>query len=173
VALPFKWISVLQFLWTLKDLLNQTERALTDLQIGVIIHIQINGGRSACINYWGMSLFNLLGNVYAKRIQKRCCELIDLKLHDIQADIRPSWSLTYQVFRSPAKFWKNVEWCQRRLHMSFWSRERIQPGFSWKSAVSVAGVRSWRPLVTELHHKRGSGTPIRVCAVATALHCLF
>jgi len=46
----------------------------------------------------GVSLFSLLGKVYAKCLEKRCREIIEPKLDDAQGGFRPGRSTTGLIF---------------------------------------------------------------------------
>ena len=55
----------------------------------------------------GISLLSLLGQVYAKCLEKRCREIIEPKLGDTQCGFRPGRSTTDQISLS-SKFSRNL-----------------------------------------------------------------
>ena len=73
-------------------------RAPRDWQTGVVILIHKKGDRSECTNYRGIFLLSLPGKVYAKCLQKRCYEIIELQLDNAQCGFRPGRSTAYQIF---------------------------------------------------------------------------
>jgi len=104
--------------------------ALKHGQTGVIIPVRKNGDRSEYINYRGISLLNLPRKVHAKCFEKRCREIMEPKVDDVQRDfcpyrIRPDQLYTFQ------QIFKNILGiCQRRLHMFCRPRESTRPGSS-------------------------------------------
>jgi len=57
-----------------------------------------------------MSLFNLPGKVYLKRLEKRYYEIIELKLDDTQSGFRPGRITTGQIFTLQPNFLKILEY---------------------------------------------------------------
>ena len=64
---------------------------------------------STSANYRGISLLSLPGKVYAKCLERKCREIVESKLEDVQCGFRPGRSTTDQIFTLKQifeKFWE-------------------------------------------------------------------
>jgi len=75
------------------------------LQLGKTISTHKKGDRCESINFPGISLLSLPGNVYPKCFEK-CREIIELKLDDTQWGFRPGRTL--RKFSISCKFLRNL-----------------------------------------------------------------
>jgi len=64
----------------------------------VIIHRLKKGDRTKCTSYWGILFFSLPEKIYTKCLEKRCREIFEPKLDDVQCGFRPGRSTTDQIF---------------------------------------------------------------------------
>ena len=62
------------------------------------MRIGIYGDRKQCTNYRGISLFSLPGKVFAKRLERKCREILESKLEDGQCGFRLGCSTADQIF---------------------------------------------------------------------------
>ena len=86
-------------------------------------------------------------NIYvAECRENRRREIFESNLNETQCGFRPVRSNTDPISIS-SKILRNLEICQRRLHILCRPRESIRPGSLWKALGSVAWVRRWRPLM--------------------------
>ena len=69
-----------------------------DWQTGVIIPIFKKGDRKQCTNYRGISPLSLPGKVCAKCLERKCREIVESKLKDVQCSFRAGRSTTDQIF---------------------------------------------------------------------------
>ena len=80
-----------------------------DWQAGVIISMFKKGNCKQCTNYRGISLLSLPGKVYVKCLERKCREIVELKLEDGQSGFRPGCSTTDQIFTLKQIFEKSWE----------------------------------------------------------------
>ena len=120
-------------------------RAWNDWQTGLINPIHKNGDRSECTNYRGISLLSRPGKVYAKCYEKRCREIIEPKLDDIQCGFRLSCSTTDQMFPLRQIFWKLGRTSNPSTFILSTSR-KYTTVFLGETLESVAGVWCWSVL---------------------------
>ncbi len=76
----------------------KTGKAPADWQTGVVVPIFKNGDQRDCSNYRGITLLSLPGKVFARIIERRCREIIEPKIQDIQCGFRPGRGTTDQIF---------------------------------------------------------------------------
>ena len=76
----------------------------------MIIRIYKKGDREECTNYQRLSLLRLPGNVYAKRLERKCREIVKLKLEDGQCGFHPDRSTTNQTFTLSQSFEKSSKY---------------------------------------------------------------
>ena len=76
----------------------------------MIIPIFKKGDSKQCTNYRRISLLSLPGKVYAKCLQRKCREIVELKLEDGQCGFRPGRSTTDQIFTLKQIFEKSWEY---------------------------------------------------------------
>jgi len=69
-----------------------------ELQAGVIISIFKKGNRRQYTNYRGISLLSLPGKVYAKCLERKCCDIVESKLEDGQCGFCPGRNIIDQIF---------------------------------------------------------------------------
>ena len=74
------------------------EKTQKDWQTCVIIPIYKKDDRKERTNYRGISLISLPGKVYAKYLEIKFREIVELKLKDGQCGFRPGHSITDQIF---------------------------------------------------------------------------
>jgi len=119
-----------------------------DWQTALIIPIHKKEDRRECINYRGISLHSFPGKVYAKSLEKRCREIIELKLYGTTpSDFRPGRSTTNQIF-TLQQISSNLRSMPKTSTHVFSTSRKHTTGFLVKSLGRVAGVRSWQPPVT-------------------------
>ena len=63
----------------------RTGQAPKQWQTSVIIPIHKKGDKRKCTNFRGISLISVPGKVYAKCLEKKCCEIVKPKLTDAQS----------------------------------------------------------------------------------------
>ena len=83
----------------------------------------------------------------AKCLEKRCREIIESKLNDVQCGFHPGRSTTDRISLS-SKILRNLGSMLKTSSQLCRPRESIRPGSLWKALGSVAWVRCWRPPVT-------------------------
>ena len=90
--LGVRWlIHVFQVAW-------KTGKVTKQWQISVLIPIHKKGDTRKCTNYRGISLLSLSGKVYAKCLEKRCREIVEPQLRNVQCGFRPGRSTMGQNF---------------------------------------------------------------------------
>ena len=78
-----RWLTkVCQVAWKLR-------KTSKNWKTGVIPIYKKDEGKE-CTNYRGISLRSLSGKVYAKCLEKKCREIVESKLEDLQCDFRPA-----------------------------------------------------------------------------------
>ena len=61
---------------------------------------------------WGISLISVPGKVYAKCLEKKCREIVEPKLTDVQCGFRPGRSTMDQIFALQQIFEKSWEYAK-------------------------------------------------------------
>ena len=98
------WLTrVCQVAWKL----GKTPR---DWQTGVIIPIFKKGDPMQRTNYRGKSPLSLPDKVYAKCLERKCLEIVESKLEDVQCGFRPGRCTTDQIFTLKQIFEKSWEY---------------------------------------------------------------
>ena len=99
-----RWLTrVCQVAWNL----GKTPK---DWQTGVIIPIHKKGDRKDYTSYRRISLLSFTEKVYAKRLEKKCREIVESKLEDDQCVFCPGRSTTDQIFTLTQIFEKSWEY---------------------------------------------------------------
>ena len=93
-----------------------TGQAPKQWHTSVIIPIHKKGDKRKCNNYRGISLISVQGKVYAKCLEKKCCEIVEHKLTDAQCGFRPGQSTMdqialQQIFEKSWEYAKEVNAC--------------------------------------------------------------
>ena len=81
-----------------------------DWQTGVIILIFKKGDRKQWMNYRGILLLRLPGNVYAKCLERKCPKIVEPKLEDGKCGFRLGCTTTDQIFTLKQMFEKYWEY---------------------------------------------------------------
>ena len=76
----------------------RTGHAPKQRQTSVIKPVHKKGDKRKCTSYWGIFLISVLGKVYAKCLEKKCCEIVEPKLMDAQRGFCPGRSTMDQIF---------------------------------------------------------------------------
>ena len=79
----------------------------------MIIPIHKKGDNRKCTNYRGISLISVLGKVYPKCLEKKCCEIVEPKLKDAQCGFCPGQSTMDQIFALQQIFEKSWEYAEK------------------------------------------------------------
>ena len=101
-----------------------------DWQTGVIIPIFRKGDSKQCTNHRGISILSLPGKVYAKYLERKCREIVELKLEDDQCSFLPGHSTTDQIFTLKQIFEKSWE-CDKNLFECFVDLEKAYDQVPW------------------------------------------
>ena len=94
-----------------------------DWQTGVNISIFKKGDRKQFTNYRGISLLSLKRKAHAKRIERKCREIVESKLEDDLCVFCPGRSTTDQIFSPKQIFEKSWEY-GKDLFVSFAGLEK-------------------------------------------------
>ena len=76
----------------------RTGQAPKQWQTSVILPTHKKGDKRKCANYRGISLISVPGKVCAKCSEKKCREIVQLKLTNAQCDFRPGRSTMDQIY---------------------------------------------------------------------------
>ena len=78
----------------------------------MLIPIHKKGDKKKCTNYRGISLLSLPKKVYAKCLEKRCCEIVKPELQDTQCGFCPGRSTINWIFALQLVFEKSWEYAK-------------------------------------------------------------
>ena len=76
----------------------RTAQAPKQWQASVIKPIHKKGDKRKCTSYRGISFISVSGMVYAKSLEKKCCEIVEPKLMDAQCGFHLGRSTMDQIF---------------------------------------------------------------------------
>ena len=79
---------------------------------GVDTYSQKKRDKKKCANYRDISLLSLAEKVYAKCLEKRCCEIVEPQLQDAQYGFRSCRSTMDQIFALQQVFKKSWEYAK-------------------------------------------------------------
>ena len=90
----------------------RTGHALKQWQSSAIILIHMKGDKRKCTNYRSISLISVPSKTHAKCLEKKCLEIVELKLTDAQCGFRPGRSTIDQIFALQQIFEKTLEYAK-------------------------------------------------------------
>ena len=90
----------------------RTGQAPKQWQTSVIIPIRKKGDKRKCTNYRGIFLISVPGKIYAKCTEKKCCEIVELKLTDAQCGFCFGQNTIDQMFALQEIFEKSWEFAK-------------------------------------------------------------
>ena len=106
ILFGFRWLT------RICKVVRSTGEAPKQWQTSVIIPIHKKGDKRKCTNYRGISLISVPGKVYAKCLEKKCCEIVEPKLTDAQCGFRPGRSTMDQIFAFQQIFEKSWQYAK-------------------------------------------------------------
>ncbi|VDP03041.1 unnamed protein product, partial [Soboliphyme baturini] len=83
-----------------------------DWKTGVIVPVFKRGDHKECSNYRGITFLSLPGKVYAKVLERKCREILDLKIQEEQCGLRPCRSTSDHIFALRQIVEKSWEYAQ-------------------------------------------------------------
>ncbi|VDP49614.1 unnamed protein product, partial [Soboliphyme baturini] len=94
-----------------------------DWRTGVIVPVFKKGDHKECSSYRGITLLSLPGKVYAKVLERKCRDIVDLKIQEEQCGFRPGRSTSDHTFALRQIAEKSWEYAQP-LYMCFLDLEK-------------------------------------------------
>ena len=116
------------------------------MQTSVIVTIHKKGDKKKCTNYRGISLTSVPGKVYAKCLQKKCREIVELKLTHAQCGFCPGQSTMDQIFALQQILRSRGNMQKRSMHVLLILKRHLiaflETSFEW-CCYSMALVASY------------------------------